>query len=131
MTLTDKDRQVLIKNYIDKSQEAIEQVKFLIENNQLSLAMNRIYYGIYYMLSALAIKSQFRTSKHKQLIGWFNKTYVKEKIIDKKYSQVIRKAFENRMEGDYNVFSQFSTEEVELAFKEMKEVISKIHKLIH
>ncbi len=130
MTLSDEDRKSLIRNYLDKSQESIAQVKFLIENNQLSLAVNRIYYGIYYILSAAAIKNQFKTSKHEQLIGWFNKIYIKGNIIDKKYSRLIRKFYENRVEGDYNVFSEFSEEEVNQSFEEMKDVISEIQKMI-
>lgn len=130
MTLSDEDCEALIQNYLYKSQESINQVKFLIENNQLSLAVNRIYYGIYYILSAVAIQNQFKTSKHEQLIGWFNKIYIKGNIIDKKYSRLIRKFYENRVEGDYNVFSEFSEEEVNQSFEEMKDVICEIQKMI-
>ncbi len=130
MTPRDEDRKAIIENYRNKSQEAIENVKFLIENNKLSLAVTQIYYGIYYMLSALAVKDRFKTSKHKQLIGWFNKMYIKGGGIDKRYSKLIQRAYDNRMESDYDVFSSFSKEEVEQAFEEMKEVIVEIEKLI-
>ncbi len=130
MTLSEQDREALIQHHVDKSMESIHQVKFLIENNQLSLAVNRIYYGVYYILSALAIKSRFKTSKHEQLIGWFNKIYIKGNIVDKRYGKIIRKFHENRMEGDYNVFSDFLKEEVEQAFIEMKDTIAEIRKLI-
>lgn len=128
MILKDEDRRALIENYINKSRVTIEKVQFLIENNEFSLAVNRIYYGIYYSLSALAIKREFKTSKHTQLIGWFNKTFIKEGIVDKRYGKLIRKAFENRM--DYNVFFDFSKEKVKQSFGEMKEVINEIQKLI-
>jgi len=48
MILKDEDRRALIENYINKSRITIEKVQFLIENNEFSLAVNRIYYGIYY-----------------------------------------------------------------------------------
>ncbi len=89
MTLSEKDREILIENYFQKSLETIEKVNFLIRNNELSLAINRIYYGIYYCLSALAIKNKFTTSKHNQLIGWFDRNFVKENLIDKKYSRIV------------------------------------------
>lgn len=130
MTLSDQDRETLIRHHLDKSSESIHQVNFLIENNQLSLAVNRIYYGVYYILSALAIQNRFKTSKHEQLIGWFNKVYIRGNIVDKQYGKIIRKFHENRMEGDYNVFSEFSKDEVELSFKEMKDTIAEIQKLI-
>jgi len=130
MTLTNEDRELLIENYIRKSQTAIENVDFLIKNDKLSLSIHQCYYGIFYMLSALALNGGFRTSKHEQLIGWFNKTYVKGDIVDKKFGKLVVKAYENRIKGDYDVFSEFSTERAEQSFEEMKEVISEIRKLL-
>ena len=130
MTLNDEDRELLINNYLEKSRTTIKKVEFLIDNNEYQLAVNRIYYGIYYSLSALAIKHQYSTSKHAQLIGWFNRTFVKTGAFEKEFSKMIRKAFENRMEGDYNVFADFSKEEVEQSLKEMKVAIQALDMLI-
>ena len=130
MTLADHDRQALIENYRDKGREMIQTVEFLLNNDQLTLAVNRIYYGIYYMLSAIALKEEFTTSQHAQLIGWFNKTYVKDGRVDKKYSKIIQKAFEKRMKGDYDVFTTFTNQDVAEAFEEMKEVIAELEKLL-
>ena len=102
----------------------------MFQNDEFEMAINRIYYGIYYILSALALANRFSTSKHSQLIGWFNKTFVKSGIIDARYSKWIRKAFENRMESDYNVMSDFSREEVEQSFDEMQKVIVRIQELL-
>jgi len=123
MTLSDDERKSLIENYIEKSLATIDQVSFLIENSQFTLAVNRIYYGIYYILSALALKNNFTTSKHLQLIGWVNKTFVKGNIIDKRYSKLIQKAFDNRMEGDYDVYANFMKDEVEQSFEDRKLVL--------
>ena len=79
MTLTNADRQALIDNYQAKSRATVENLRFLLEHDKLTLAVNQIYYAIFYMLSAVAIKGGFTTSKHKQLIGWFNKTYIKKR----------------------------------------------------
>jgi uncharacterized protein (UPF0332 family) len=51
MTLTNEDREAIIANYVNKSRETMRKVEFLIEHNELSLAVNRIYYGIYYIKS--------------------------------------------------------------------------------
>ncbi|MBW2492444.1 MAG: HEPN domain-containing protein [Deltaproteobacteria bacterium] len=130
MNLNNEDRELLINNYLEKARTTIEKVEFLVDNNEYQLAVNRIYYGIYYSLSALAIRHRYSTSKHAQLIGWFNRTFVKAGGIEKSFSKIIRKAFENRMEGDYNVFADFSKEEVEESLKEMKIVIQALDKLI-
>ena len=130
MNLNNEDRELLINNYLEKARATIKKVEFLVDNNEYQLAVNRIYYGIYYSLSALAIRHRYSTSKHAQLIGWFNRTFVKAGAIEKELSKMVRKAFENRMEGDYNVFADFSKEEVEQSLKEMKIVIQALDKLI-
>ncbi|MCP4397162.1 MAG: HEPN domain-containing protein [bacterium] len=130
MTLKEEDRRLLLGHYREKSRAAAENVEFLIENDKLQLAVNQIYYGMFYMLSALAIKHHFETSRHKQLIGWFNKTFIKGGKTDKRYSKLIQKAYDNRMEGDYDVFATFSRDEVEQSFVELKDVMEVIEKLI-
>jgi uncharacterized protein (UPF0332 family) len=72
MTIKDSERKAIIKIKIEKSEKCIDDVAFLIENDKLVLAVNRIYYGIFYAISALALRNSFLTNKHQQLIGWFN-----------------------------------------------------------
>ncbi|HLP57462.1 MAG TPA: HEPN domain-containing protein [Candidatus Deferrimicrobium sp.] len=130
MTLSDEEREVLIKYRTEQAYETAEEAKFLIDNEKLKVAVNRIYYGMFYILCALALKHQFKTSKHKELIGWFNKNFIKEKIIDPKYGEVIRKAFIKRSDSDYGVMVKFEKAEVEKMFELMKEFIAAIDKLI-
>jgi len=130
MTLSLEDRQELIKHYVEKAQRTVEDVKFFIENDKLSVAINRIYYGIFYMLSALAVKYQMSTSKHTQLIGWFNKNFVKENKIDRKYAKYVQEAFEKRMKSDYEILINFSKNDVNDLFEKMKETVDEINKLL-
>ncbi len=121
MRLNEKDRSQLIKYNIEKAEKMVADIPFYIKNNKLFVAVNRIYYGIYYyMLSALALKNGFSTSKHSQLIGWFNKEYIKSNKIDKKYGKIIRNAFEQRSKADYDVFVKFAKVEVEDFFEDLK-----------
>jgi len=120
----------LIKHRVEKAKQTIADVEFLIANKKLGLAVNRIYYGAFYILSALALKNQFTTSKHQQLIGWFNKTFVKERLVAKKYGEFIVKAFENRSTGDYDDFAEFTQEDVLALFAEMKSFCREIERLL-
>ncbi len=120
----------LVKYRIEQAKQAILEVEILIEKNLLTLAINRIYYGMFYMLLALALKNGFKTSKHNQLIGWFNKDFVKTGIINQKYGKIINKGYEDRTDGDYGIFVHFEKDEVFLKFNDMKEFISEMEKLI-
>ncbi len=120
----------LIQLRLKQAREAIADVDFLIQNDRMILAINRIYYGMFYSLLALAIQYDFKTSKHAQLIGWFNKEFVKNKKIEPRFSKMVQSAFNARSDGDYGVFSEFSKEEVLIRFEEMKEFIVEIENYI-
>ncbi len=130
MNLEEKERQYLIERRIKKAVNAIDDVQFLIDNDKLVIAVNRIYYGIFYSVSALALKHQFTTSKHQQLIGWFNKNYIKEKKVEVKFGEILRRAFEKRSKSDYDDWVEFKSDEVDTLFNDMKIFINKMQELI-
>lgn len=127
-----QDNQTELINYrIEQAKESISEVEILIEKNLLTLAINRIYYGMFYMLLALALKKGFKTSKHNQLIGWFNKEFVKTGKINQKFGKIINKGYEDRTDGDYGIFIQFEKDEVLLKLDEMKIFISELEIIIN
>lgn len=58
--ITEKDRDSLVKYRLNQALETIELVKFLVVSDKLIIAVNRIYYGMYYALTALALKISLR-----------------------------------------------------------------------
>ncbi len=120
----------LVKYRIEQAKETISEIEILIEKGLLTIAINRIYYGMFYMLLALALIKGFKTSKHNQLIGWFNREFVKTGIISQKFGKIINKAFEDRTDGDYGIFIHFEKEEVLVKFEDMKECIAELETII-
>jgi len=105
--INNHDREILIQYRLDQAKQTIGEVSKLIEMDLLNVAVNRIYYGIFYCLTALALKFEFSSSKHAQLIGWFNQTFIKTQKIEVKYGKIIRDAYKNRSDGDYAPFILF------------------------
>jgi len=130
LSIEEKDRQYLIERRIKKAVNAIDDVQFLIDNDKLVIAVNRIYYGIFYAVSALALKHQFTTSKHQQLIGWFNNNYIKEKKVDVRFGEILRRSFEKRSKSDYDDWVEFKRDEVDTLFSDMKTFINKMQEII-
>ena len=126
MSIDEKDRLELIKYRLDEAKDTIYDVQLLISNDRLRSAINRIYYGMFYSLLALGLKFEFETSKHQQLIGWFNKNFISEGLIDTKYGKIINKALNRRMKGDYDSYVAFEKEIVEEMFEEMMDFIKEI-----
>jgi len=130
MNPDNKDKSNLIKYRLQQAMDTIEVVDILIINKKYPAAVNRIYYGIFYSLLALALKFDFESSKHQQLIGWFNKEFIQTGKVEKNYGRVLRKAYENRTTGDYDTFIEFEKNDVVQLFEEMKQFIVRIEKLL-
>jgi uncharacterized protein (UPF0332 family) len=129
--IDENDRQSLVDYRLRQADDTIELANFLTVSGKYVIAVNRIYYGMYYALTALALKNGFETSKHTQLIGWFNKEYIASQKVDPKFGKILRNAFQNRTKGDYDAFVEFSKNEVELMLDEMTDFINEVKKLIH
>lgn len=48
--IAENDRDVLIEYRLKQAVESIELAKFLLSSDKLVLAVNRIYYGMFYVL---------------------------------------------------------------------------------
>ena len=128
--MKDDEKNALIEHRIARATNTIEEVSFLIKNRKFLLAVNRIYYGMFYILSALSLKYDFSTSKHQQLIGWFNKEFIATGEIDRKFGRILHNAYNNRSTGDYDDFAEFDEEDVKKSFDEMKDFIRTIRALL-
>lgn len=123
-------KKTLIKHSIRKSDEAIFEAEKNIEIS-LSLVQNRNYYAIFYIVLALAYFDDFKTGKHHQLMGWFNKEYIyKHKIFDTKLKDIYRILLANREKTDYSVIEIPTKEQVEKGLEDAKFFVETVKEYI-
>ena len=120
------DKQTLISYRIKRSDETIEEAQLAIDNNKLNLAANRIYYIGFYIISALALKENFSTSKHSQLLGWFNKNYIKTGKLNSELGQIYLNAYRRRQESDYEDMVSFEKDDLIDKLEKMKIFVKNI-----
>jgi len=129
--MIDPDKRIALINYrLSQSEETLSDALLLIESGRYRSAVNRIYYSVFYTLLALGLKYQFETSKHAQLVGWFNKNFVHENLIPLELGAILKRLFENRTSGDYDEFSNFEHDEVVLLYENSKLFIKEIESLL-
>jgi uncharacterized protein (UPF0332 family) len=126
LTIEDNDRIDLIKYRLQQAEEVVSDVELLINNNRFRSAVNRIYYGMFYSLLALGLAEGFETSKHAQLIGWFNKNFVYSGKINDRFGKIVTKAYNRRTKSDYDTFVTYEKDKVLQMFTEMKDFIGEI-----
>jgi len=124
--ISEENRRELISYRIMQAKSTAIEAESLLQNKMFRGAMNRIYYSMFYMLQALSLSVGFESSKHSQLLGWFNKTFIHSGKIPVKYSKILTKGYNLRTKGDYATVYYFEKEEIEEMFAEMKEFLNKI-----
>ena len=128
MTLHKED---LINIAVEKSKQAIKSAKDNIENNNLETAQNRIYYALFYIVTALAYKHDFITSKHNQLKGWFNKKFIYEdKVFEPEMIEIYNELYQFRQKSDYDLGYTPDIETVQESLVDVTEFVEKVKKEI-
>lgn len=120
----------LIGYRISRAESTIDEAELALKNNKFTLTENRVYYSIFYIVSALALKHEFSTSKHSTLKGWFNQALVKTKKIDVSFGKTYARAFEKRQKADYDDYADFKLDEVKLDLENAKRFVARIKKYI-
>lgn len=124
-------KDTLIKVNLEKSDEALKVAQESLDNNWLTTALNRIYYAVFYTVTALAAKYDFKTSKHATLMGWFNKKFIHEdKIFDKELAKIYRNIFVFRQKGDYDIILAANAEQAKELLADAKVFIETVRKAI-
>lgn len=123
-------KEDLIQYRIKRAEETLGEAELAVKNDRLSLAENRIYYSIFYSVSALSLKYDFSTSKHSTLKGWFNQALVKTKKIDVSFGKTYARAFEKRQKADYDDYAAFKPEEVKADLENARKFVKEIKDFI-
>ena len=120
----------LIKQTKEKSRQAFEDAVLLLENNRLSATMNRVYYSMFYNVSALLLTQKVSSSKHQGIISLFNKKFVLTDKVDREWGRFYRRIFAVRQKSDYGSFMDATDIEVKEWFEKGKEFNEIIDNLI-
>mgnify|MGYP000047800285 CR=1 FL=1 len=124
-------KEDLIKIAIEKSNQAIKSAKDNLENKNLETSQNRIYYALFYIVTALAYKNDFITSKHGQLKGWFNKKFIYEdKVFEPYMIEIYNELYQFRQKSDYDLAYTPDTETVKESLGEVIKFIEKVTEIL-
>jgi uncharacterized protein (UPF0332 family) len=69
-------------------------------------AVSRAYYAVFHALSAALLSKGLSFSSHGQVIGAFNREFVKTGIFPRSTSSLIQALFDDRQTGDYGICSE-------------------------
>jgi uncharacterized protein (UPF0332 family) len=100
-----KHIEALISYRMERSRESIRAAEIMLENEMLTISMNRVYYSMFYAVQALLVLHKVSFSKHGQVKGYFNRELIKTEIFSVDMGKLYNKVFEYRQKFDYVDFA--------------------------
>ena len=67
-----EEKKEIIDYWRRRARESLDDARLLLENGRLHSAVNRIYYALFYEVSALLLAKGLSFSKHSGVLAAFN-----------------------------------------------------------
>ena len=106
-------REDLCLHRIQTVKDNLRSAKILLEAKEYKSANNRAYYAVFHAINAVHALYGNAYKRHKDVIGNFNKDFVKTKIFPREIGRKIGEVEEIRHASDYGDFYIASREESE------------------
>lgn len=112
MSLSDDERNALVEYRIEKAQTTLEQAQSVIPLGYWEMTANRLYYAVYYAVSALLLQNGYSVQTHNGIVQMFNMHFVKTGKVDKHFGTLYSQLFALRQTGDYGDLLGLTAEQV-------------------
>ncbi len=111
---------------IERAKEMFAAAEGNLKIGQYKTALNRSYYAVFHAMRAANILKGFDSSKHSGVIAFFNKEYLKEGILDRKLSIIIKNSSFLREKSDYDDFFIASKKDAEMQLEGAREFLGAV-----
>src|SRR3989338_4486603 len=102
------------KAFLDKASRAIQAAEKTFKEANLDFAAGRLYYAMFYTARALLLEKGLRRfTKHKAVHSAFGQHFSKTNVLDPKFHRWLIDAFDKRILGDYEAFSELTSEDID------------------
>lgn len=116
---------------LERAKEEYETAGLLYRENKLLASNNRAYYSIFYAIRAILAMDKVDFKRHKDVLAYFNKNYVKTEIFPRQMGRRIIMASKVREDSDYDEKYEPSSEATSLQIETAKELIELVEKYLH
>lgn len=130
MTLSTEEISAIIFYRKQRSYAALKEADDAIKDAHWNLAIQRLYYAVYYMASALLMKNKIPAQIHNGVVGQIGLHFVTTGKLSKENGRLYSRLLQSRITGDYNDFFDFTREEVCSFVQPTRELVESLEELI-
>jgi uncharacterized protein (UPF0332 family) len=124
--MLNENKKTLAEYRLEMAENCIEASKRCFNAGDYKSSANRSYYAIFYTIRAIFALESRDYRKHSAVISFFQKDYIKTGIFNIKYSDIIRNAFDVRINSDYEDFYVIAKDDLERQITEAAEFLETV-----
>lgn len=109
----DKRQKDLCEYRLSQAEDSLKGAKMCLNGEIYKDSVNHSYYAAFYSIKAVLALAEIDFKRHKDVIAYFNKTYVATERFEKELGRKIGMLKQLREKSDYDDFALASKEEAE------------------
>lgn len=121
----------IIRLMLQKAEEKLTTAEIDFNNKRYDDSISRTYYAVFHAISAVLLSKGLHYSSHAQVIGNFNKEFVKSKVFPKTFTKIVQRLFEERQIGDYDIESGITKKDAKLNLDDASKILTAINKYLN
>lgn len=125
-----RDLSELVKYRVERSKEALKDSKILVREQRRNASANRLYYWLFYVVSAYLLKKGIMESTHSGMKSKFNAHLIKSGLIPRSFGNFYNYFFNLRQDADYQDFIELDSEDILPYLTNVEELLNIIKNLI-
>lgn len=130
MILKDEERQTLVKLYLSKSDEAMEDALLNSSQARWNAAANRLYYSLFHALTALFVSDGIPVRSHSGMKVKFGKEYVLTGKASEEEGKLLSQMETMRERADYDATFTASESVIRERTESVRNMIQHIKELV-
>lgn len=130
MGLTPEEIATIIGYRLEKSTQAVKEAKDNAALGNWSLAVNRLYYAVFYMALAINLKNKEVAKTHNGTYNLFNRKYIATGVLSKEEGRLYRQLFSMRTTGDYDDLFDWGEEDVSPLIPDVMALLEKMRMIL-
>lgn len=119
-----KDRSDYIRYKLKKSKQSIREARLLLENKINDTAVSRLYYAVFYAITALLNENGYNPKTHSGVKTIFNKEFILTGKVESRFSDFYSFLMAKRFEADYDDFVFIDENKIQSLVSETEELIA-------
>ncbi len=123
-------KQALIAYRLEMSDEMMSDARSLLDEERWKSAVNRLYYAVFQVVSALMLQEGIRIKSHSGAKAMLELHFIKTGRIEKQWSKFYNDLSDSREESDYGAFVSYTANDVLPLLPQTEEFIALIKELI-